>query len=576
MSRKSRLPILLVMAGSLVAARFARQQCLDQRLELDPSTNKKTSGNLSQLNSYALGLVLGGLRGPMLMALWTTSENQKNDRELEDFDTKVEMIRLLQAEFDGVHLFQIWNKAFNISVQMANVSTKYVTILDAMQYARNVDSERPNNISIISEIGRLYFDKYGGAAERAYYSPRLMDETLPVQDKIKITFPAEQRDAVLRLARLAGASTYSLNPQEANDQATAYYIYVRPQVEQVIRKNSTGLQLTYATVPAKTQQNASAKATRLTEHPTLLDDNHKLLPGFTGSNMKTESEKVENVDLPYLKQFEPYPIGVSPYALAYNYFKRAQWLQEFRKARHPQVSDRIISVRPAMSLKKWSEESWYAARRAEIEFFMPTAEVPRDDAQLEPITQDIPLTAQVPDSPLLAQIIGRYESSAMVCEAAVKEFRYHLSPEHYPEDNFTYRSHIEGSFAQSKIMRGDALYLQALKSTGEEKIRLAKEAAENYQQGANLYTRHIFQFFMGDEDVEFVLPRDFRKLTRNDIGPDSDKLKDFELPIALLKLKARHAASNYQLSNSVDFVEINSYVERAYARISNINKFLGR
>ena len=45
----------------------------------------------------------------------------KNERDLEGFDTKLEWIRLLQPEFDPVHLFQIWNKAYNISVQMASM-----------------------------------------------------------------------------------------------------------------------------------------------------------------------------------------------------------------------------------------------------------------------------------------------------------------------------------------------------------------------------------------------------------------------------------------------------------------------
>ena len=62
------------------------------------------------MNSYALALMLGGLRGPLVMMLWTSSETQKQDKNLEDFDTKVELIRLLQPEFDSVHIFQVWNK----------------------------------------------------------------------------------------------------------------------------------------------------------------------------------------------------------------------------------------------------------------------------------------------------------------------------------------------------------------------------------------------------------------------------------------------------------------------------------
>ncbi len=93
------------------------------------------------MNSFALALLLGGLRGPLVMVLWSTSENQKVDKNLEDFDTKVEWIRLLQPEFDTVHLFQIWNKAYNISVQMASLPNRYAAILDALDM-KDVDRSR--------------------------------------------------------------------------------------------------------------------------------------------------------------------------------------------------------------------------------------------------------------------------------------------------------------------------------------------------------------------------------------------------------------------------------------------------
>src|SRR3954466_16048105 len=104
--------------------------------------------SLSGMNSYALALLLGGLRGPLVMFLWSSSESQKVENNLEDFDSKVEWIRLLQPEFDTVHIFQIWNKAYNISVKMTNLANKYATILDALDYAQNVDREKPNDINI--------------------------------------------------------------------------------------------------------------------------------------------------------------------------------------------------------------------------------------------------------------------------------------------------------------------------------------------------------------------------------------------------------------------------------------------
>src|SRR3954453_13041999 len=111
---------------------------------------------VSNLDSFSLALLLGGLRGPLVMFLWTNSENQKTERDLESFDTQVELIRLLQPEFDSVHLFQMWNKAYNVSVQYASLANKYASVLDALQYGHRIDRSNPNNINILNAIGGLY------------------------------------------------------------------------------------------------------------------------------------------------------------------------------------------------------------------------------------------------------------------------------------------------------------------------------------------------------------------------------------------------------------------------------------
>src|SRR6266550_1207861 len=149
---RSRLPIVVLLVIALVATGFTRQLASShrktQRTFGGEETSTGTSAQLSRMNSFALALLLGGLRGPLVMILWTSSETQKTEKSLEDFDTKVEWIRLLQPEFDSVHIFQMWNKAYNISVQMASLANKYSAILDALDYADRTDQQRPNNINI--------------------------------------------------------------------------------------------------------------------------------------------------------------------------------------------------------------------------------------------------------------------------------------------------------------------------------------------------------------------------------------------------------------------------------------------
>lgn len=568
MNRAAQLPIIGVLILALLGSAGARMLCLDQRRNLDRARNQvvSQSGDISRLNSFALGLLLGGLRGPMLMILWTSSENQKTDRELEDFDTKVELIRLLQAEFDGVHLFQIWNKAYNISVQMANLPTKYTTILDAMDYAFSVDRERPDNVSILASIAGLYFDKFGNSAEKGYFAPRLMDETLPLQDRVRVIFPAEKRELVLRQARLAGAPTYVLSPREVREDLSKRYIQVRKPIADNLQARLKDPDITYELREVRAPVNPQVTLRR-TEHDSILDSEYRILSKYLEprEGLKPTGDAADGSQLPYLPRFQPYPYGVSPFALAYNYYKRCQFLQYQRGARHAQLSERVISSRAALSLKKWSEEDWHMARRAEIELFGKP--VPTEEAELEQPTQSISLQQKLASNPLLNEIIWRYENSARIAQAAVEEYQLHLK--HYPDDIFVYASHSESSAAQAHLMKADALYLQAMLSDGQEKSALIRQAESEYISAANDYSRHILRYYLADEDAPGVLPP---RVNRADVL-DSSKLPDALLPLCMAKLRAKHVAGGYQLNNSEDFKELDAYVQRANARLAILAQY---
>src|SRR6202012_4826803 len=111
---------------------------------------------LGNMDSFALALMLGGLRGPLVMFLWPAIENQKADHNLDDVDTMIEWVRLLQPEFASVHMFQMWNKAYNISAMMTSPANKYAVVLDALEYGANVDRDRPGDINILRSIQDIY------------------------------------------------------------------------------------------------------------------------------------------------------------------------------------------------------------------------------------------------------------------------------------------------------------------------------------------------------------------------------------------------------------------------------------
>jgi hypothetical protein len=570
--KRSSLPIAGILIAALLASGWVRSKCLQQRRDLDASRGLAASsqGGLGKLSSFALGLLLGGLKGPLVMALWTSSENQKSERNLDDFDTKVDLIRLLQPEFDSVHLFQIWNKAYNISVQMANVPNKYTTILDALDYAFSVDRERPENINIVSAIGGLYFDKLGGATEKTYFSPRLRDETLPAEDRYRVTFPAAKRAKVVSEGRLAGASVANLLPRESPDKPGMMTMQIRKADGEALKARLNDPTVEFTLRPTRKIDQDESVGRRI-EHETLLDADHKLLakfyaprggrePTFTGADGSL---------LPYLKQFEPFPYGVSPLALGYNYFERSRWLQKYQSLRHAQTSDRVVSSRPALALKKWSEEDWYAGRRGEIALL--GREAPRDDEGLESPAADLALTTELPRSPLLEQVIYRYENSTRISNAAIAEYNSHLID--FPSDVTTYASHMESSIAQAKLTNADAAYLKAMIDKGPARTQLIATAIEDYQAAMNLFTRHIFRFYLADEYANEILPRDFRlfrQITRADVD-NPEILRDADLPMALLRMRSKfRILGKDQMANGEEFMEYDAMVRRAETRLQHL------
>ena len=360
--RAGRAGIVAVLVAALVLSAITRDWAMRERVRgaIDPAAAGGQS--LANMNSFALALLLGGLRGPLVMILWTSSEAQKSERNLEDFDTKVEWIRLLQPEFDSVHIFQVWNKAYNISVQMASLSNKYSTILDAVDYARRVEAQRPNNINMIYAIGGIYFDKLGGATEKNYYKKRVREESLPHAPRQKMS---------------------------RNDPA-----WRRIELDPVLDANGNIL-------------------------PALLKPKYARPP-----NLPADSEWNNGAELQYLEPYQPFPYGVSSLAFALNYHKQAQVLQTVGKQKHANLSDLVVDARPALALKGWSEDEWERGRRLELTSFNLAVPEERGDMELATanIAPDTPFTAKGD----IDAAIHSYDVGARVGTDALKEYDRHL------------------------------------------------------------------------------------------------------------------------------------------------------
>jgi hypothetical protein len=499
---RGRVGIVLVMILALLVSAVTRYWADEKRQAAIPNRGESGAGtSLSGMNSFALGLLLGGLRGPLVMILWTSSEAQKSQKNLEGIDTQIEWIRLLQPEFDTVHLFQIWNKAYNISVQMASLSNKYSVILDALEYAKSVDREKPEDVNILSAMAQLYFDKLGTSNEHVYYKKRIRQETLP-----------------------HGSASQ-------------------------LRRQDPGWRPMY--------MNAMLDA-----HFNLLPSLITPLPGRQPP-ADPRQEYVDGSDLQFLVPYQPFPDGLSPFALAYNYDKRSEVLLNAGKQHHAQLSDLVIDSRPALALKNWAEDEWEQGRRRELEAFgLPE---PDDRSVMEPITADF-----APDHPIIDRhaaelAVFEYNRSGLLVRNAIEEYLRHLSNDDTNEGN--YRSHMDELAADAQLTAGDRDYLAAQLAAPAARAPLLNSAAQHYIESIYLYEIVILKYNTDVQYLTSALPPGFARYRTTDRRGIEDLSPQQIDAVMNTVMRARGTARDSHSDDQTDYI---AHIARAVTQRRHI------
>jgi hypothetical protein len=504
-ARSGRRVIVLVMITSLLFSAGARYWADAKRDVAIPHRGSDIAAtSLGSMDSFALGLLLGGLRGPLVMILWTESETQKSDKNLEGVDTQIEWIRLLQPEFDTVHIFEIWNKAYNISVQMASLANKYDVILGALDYAYNVDRAKPDDINIVAAIGQLYFDKLGTSSEKVYYRRRVRQETLPHPSNQK----ARQQDPGWR----------------------------RVQLDPVL-DNSFNI------LPALT------KPVKGHERP---------------ANLPASQEWDDGAALPYLPAFAPYPDGVSPYGLAYNYYKRAEVLQNVGMQRHDQLSDLVIDSRPALSLKFWGEEEMEQGHRRELQAFgIP---MPENVDDMLAMTAGLPLAESPKDPAAFKLAIVAFSRAEKLFPKSLEEYNRHIL--HFPERELQYQSYMEEIRAEVQLAGGDTEYLEAMICPPAERAQHLAAALKDYRECGHLSYINLLRYYIDSDILPLALPPGFGLDRIGDHKPVED-LSPEQAQDAVLKADAIKRTKKNQYINS-DRFEFDRFIARGMAREKSI------
>ena len=509
--------------------------------------------SLSELDSYALALLLGGLRGPLVMVLWINSENQKNERDLEGLDTQIEWIRLLQPEFDSVHLFQVWNKAYNISVQMVGLANKYATILDALDYAHGVLDERPNNLNVLSEVARIYSHKLGSSNEKEYYKARLRNETLP---PIRVTVPAARADELGQALAAVGESEGRARVREGPRPGTASAVVTSIVARRLKPLVPEGGDVTYQNVAHEILAKGQPGWRRL-RMDVMLDANGRILPAYEH-------------ELRFLKPFEPFPQGLSAFALAYNYAKWAQLRMAETGEEPKHMSDSVIDSRPGLELKSWAEDALERGRRFEMRAF-GAGEWPEERFDTELPTADLPLGASPANAWAVPAALHAYARTAQVSAAAIAEYKRHLRNPKYIDKTTLYASHLQHLETLGAVAQGDHDYLRAaMTPPGPERQKLLAAAREAYARTVTSSQQIIIDHYLHEALLEQLLPGAAERVKNPLLSPQARSAM-------LAEIYARFDAHTpgYQDEYRHDRLEYRRYGERAVVRLQRIDQALG-
>ena len=474
--RSGRGIVVLMLILGLAFSGLTQTWATTWKVNHSPQGRADEAGVLSGMSSYALALMLGGLRGPLVMVLWSKVETQKIDKDLEDMDTMIEWIRLLQPEFDTVHIFQIWNKAYNISVMMASTSAKYSTILDAVDYGRRVDADRPGDLNINDSLARVFAEKLGGknVAEHVFYRKQFREDTMNESSR-KAAYPEEE--GKYRRMGLKYADPSHMGP--------------------------------------------------------ILDEKGNLLEQFTTpvyhrpDDLPAASEWNDGSELQYLKSYEPFPYGVSPIAMGYNYAKRAQVAMTVGGQRPLQISDTVVVSRPGLLLKQWAEEEADRAVNSESRAIGLGKEA--EAHVLEMATAPAKPDAKV-DPKAIQSAIYSYKLTAKVCADALKEYDRHLANPQYVNPYQTYTSHLEELRALQVLATADAAYAQAMADPANRASSLATATA-NYREARAQYQRMLLRYAT-EESIA-------GPMYRNNKNIDLDKMNSDQVNTLFQQVMAR-------------------------------------
>jgi hypothetical protein len=265
-------------------------------------------------------------------------------------------------------------------------------------------------------------------------------------------------------------------------------------------------------------------------------------------------------ELQFLPQFEPYPYGVSPWALAFNYERRSQLLQQLGGQRHAQLSDLVIDSRAALAIRGWADEEREFALRAELDVAGKPPAVNAERTDFETDSLALPLNITPENKKLIDEAIFEFGRSSDLYTRADKEFAQHIL--RFKQSESTYESHRAGAQAMIHLSAGDRDCLKWLTAPGDQKADLVASATKEYNRAIALSRVYILKFSVWDQIAEKIYPKGVTRQNVNEQTPDLAQIADHSI------VAMRQAMGNEAFQE--DSGEFLKYMDRSITRIKQM------
>ena len=289
-------------------------------------------------------------------------------------------------------------------------------------------------------------------------------------------------DAFLAAARDAGMDRPADEPV-TDDSGTHAIVTLAASIVDPIRSKFPDAQY-QEIMPRSISTNPLVERTRLDP---MLDAEGNLLPSEVApthprpDGLAADVAWYDGSRLQALKEFEPFPYGLSPSALSYNYYKRAEYLERLYHEEHIQTSDFVVDSRPSLALKAWGTAEGEAGRRAELRLFglddtgdRLTLEV-RAPAANPAAPFDPASLTKLPDPAAGVRALNSYGMAARVFRIDHAEYLDHEKL--FPRSLDTFASHVDDTIAFEALYQADHDFLAGLLVPTQRELALRKRVS---------------------------------------------------------------------------------------------------